>query len=269
MNGVLYYDYGPNKINGSLTNMIEYFLASYEFNKDVHLILLNSKPDWKQFYINMIHERYFLGGLEGFEDNIKILKRNELIKNKFDVVLSHSTGTVYNTKGLINCKELVVLCDYFLDNPDYFYGKDLYNVTYYGEMPFQYKDIRYNFKMLFDRYKPIQHSEDNLYIHSPQNKDRSFLKEIQLPDKPMIFRGDGHVEDFFSSYKTFVYYHAHKWFDPSPRLMHESYFYGKDIIYFNKWGLKDGSFHRYYDLMKNGLTNRVLNKNDEIVQRLI
>jgi len=269
MNAILYYDFGPNKINGSLLNMIEYYLAAYEHNKNIQLLLINSNEQYKQAYIEMIKERYILDGLDGFENNIISIRRNALVRKRFDVTLSHSTGTVYNTKGIINTKELMVLCDYFLDNPDYFYSKALYNVTYYGEMPFQYKDLQYNFKMLFNRYKLIPHSEDNLYIHSPQNKDRSFLKEIQLPDKPMIFRGDTHVKNFFASYKTFVYYHAHKWFDPSPRLMHESYFYGKDIMYFNKWGLKDGSFYRYYDLLENGLTHRILNKNDEIVQRLI
>ena len=269
MNGILFYDYGLHTINGALINVIEYFLAAYEHNKDIYLFLLNSNEGNKKYFLEMIYQRYNLEGLEGFEDNIIAGHRNMLLRKKFDVVLSHSTGTVKNTKGLINTKKLLVLCDYWLDNPEYFYGKDIYNVTYYGEMPFQYKDIQYNFKMLFDRYKALPFEEDNIYIHSPQNTDRTFIKDISLPDKPIIFRERGHVQNFFTKYKSFVYYHAHKWFDPSPRLMHESYFYGKSVAYINKWKLKDGSWYRFHDLADNGLDNRVLSKDDEIIQRLI
>lgn len=269
MNAVLLYNQGTNTVNGAIINMFEYFLAAYEYNKDIYFYLLNSPVSNKDYYINMIKDRYYLEGLEGFEDHIIVANRNILLRKKFDVVLSHSSRTVNRTKGLITTKKLMVIADQFLDNPNYFYAKNLYDVTYYGEMPYHYKDIEYKYKMLFDRYKKIESPEDNIFVHSPGNRDRSFLNEIPLPDKPIVFRRYGHSPNLFSQYTTFLYYHAHKWFDPSPRMMHESYFYGKDIIYINKWDLKDGSYFRYHDLMENGLKDRVLSKDDEIIRRLI
>ena len=269
MNALIYYDYGIESINGSLTNIIEYFLCIYEHNKDFKLLLINSNKSNKQFYVNMIKERYILDDISDFENNIIVISKYKLLYQKFNKVLIHSTGTVKQIRGLVNAKQIFIISDYWEEKPEYFFRKDLYNVTYFGEMPFQYKDKQYTFKMLFDRYKPLPYEEDNIYIHSPQNKDRSFIDEIDLPDKPMIFREEGHRPNFFRDYKIFVYYHANKWFDPSPRLMHESFFYGKKILYFNKYNIKDGSMYRYNDLLKNGLLNRVLTKNDDIVQRLI
>jgi len=270
MNAIIYYDYGPNYIDGALINSLEYFLATYEHNKNVVLLLLNSSNENKIAYIKMIYERYDLEGLEGFESNIIPFDRSKLVSSTYDVVaICTSAHTIKYTKGILRANKILVISDLFLDNPDFFLGKDKYNVTYYGEMPFQYKDYQYNLKMLFDRYKPLPFVKEGLYVHSPKNKDRSFLSEIQLPDMPIIFRDTTHVENFFCYYTRFFYYHAHKWFDPTPRLMHESHFYGKSIHYHNKWGLRDGSFYRYCDLLANGLKNRILNKSDEIVRQLI
>ena len=51
--------------------------------------------------------------------------------------------------------------------------------------------------------------------------------------------------------------------------MHECFYYDKDIIYTNNPKCKDGSFYRYNDLQKNGLTYRYLNEEDEIVRKFI
>ena len=270
MNAVLHHDAGIKFIDGSLINAFEYFLAAYEHNPEVKLILINSNETNRQYYIKMMYERYELDDLKGFENNIIAGHRSMLVKQEYDVVaICANAHTIKHTKGILRTKTIIVISDRFLDNPDFFFGKDKYNVIYYGEMPFQYKDYQYNLKMLFDRYKPLPYVNDNIYIHSPRNDDRSFLSEIKLPDKPIIFRDTTHVENFFCNFSTFVYYHAHKWFDLTPRLMHESYFYGKQIYYFNRWGLKDGSFYRYCDLMEHGLKNRILNRNDEVVNWLI
>lgn len=270
MNAILHYDYGANFVDGSLLNALEYFLAIYEHNKDVTLLLANSNNQNKQAYIKMIYERYTLEGLEGFENNIKPIRTSSLVTTPYDTVAicAHSHAIKY-TKGILRAKKILVISDRFHDNPDFFFRKDKYNVTYYGEMPYQYKDEQYTMKMLFSRFKSLPYEEDNILIHSPHNDDMSFIPTLNLPDKPIIIRGRGHVENFFTTYKTFVYYSAQKRFDMSPRLMHEAFFYNKKILYFNHWTLKDGSYYRYNDLMKNGLTNRYLSKDDEIVRQMI
>ena len=272
MVAVLMYSWNERGLSGALINALEYFLAIYEHNKDVKFIAIDSKTgDNRQFYIDLCYDRYVLDDLKGFEDNMMYLKHGELIYHEFDKVLVHDSESVKTIKGLVRAKEICVLCDFYLDNPDYFLGKDKYNVTYYGEMPFQYKDIQYNMKMLFDRFKPLPYEDDAVYIHSPRNNDTSFVSELTMipKGKKIIHRGHGHSYNLFTQFNEFVYYHAHTWFDMTPRLMHECTFYGKPVFYVNKWGLKDGSYYRFRDLCERKLDNRTLNKNDEVVRRFI
>jgi hypothetical protein len=270
MNAILFYNFDHPIVNGSLINSLEYFLASYQHNKEIKLIFLNTKEETKQLFISIIYERYNLEGLEGFEDNIVLMSLNkEFLESKFNTVLVLDYSTINKTRGLINSKKLLVISEKHLDDPKYFYSKEYSDVTYYGEMPFHYKDHLYKMKMLFDRYKDLKYTLSGTYIHSPKNPNRSFVKDLSLPSRPIIFRRPGHEPNFFCKFDTFVYYHAHKWFDPSPRLMHECYFYGKDVLYFNKFNLKDGSYYRYKDLIENGLKDRILSKDDEIVRQLI
>jgi hypothetical protein len=67
----------------------------------------------------------------------------------------------------------------------------------------------------------------------------------------------------------YVYYHANKWFDPHPRLFLECTFYNKEIRYYNKYDIKDGSYYRYIDVMLRGIDDRTLSKDDEIVRQFI
>jgi hypothetical protein len=270
MVAILMYSWGPQSLTGAVINALEYFLAIYEHNKDFKFIVLNKNTeDNRQFYIDLCYDRYYVDDLRGFEDNFICIKSTSLIHERFDKVLVHDSLSVKTVRGMLNSKEAVVLADYYLDNPEYFLKKSMYNVTYYGEMPFQYKDIQYNLKMLFNRFKLLPHEDEAIYIHSPRNKDTSFVEKLDLPPKPIIHRGNTHLDGLFTKFDEFVYYHADTWFDMTPRLMHECTFYGKPVTYINEWNLKDGSYFRYKDLLENGLKNRTLTKDDEVVRRFI
>jgi len=267
MNAILFYSFANPMINGSLINAFEYYLAIYEHNRDFKLILLNTKEETRQLFISMIEERYQLDDLKGYEKNIVCFSLNDLIKRHFNKVLVVDYSTINKTKGLVNSDRIIVISDDRTTDLKYLYSKKVSHVIYCGEMPFQYKDVSYRMKMLFDRYKPVG-SKKATYIHSPKNNDRSFINDINLPDQPVIFREPGHLKNLFSQFDTFVYYHAHTWFDPTPRLMHECYFYYKKIIYINNFELKDGSWFRFNDLLESGLTDRTLNINDPIVKEM-
>jgi hypothetical protein len=77
------------------------------------------------------------------------------------------------------------------------------------------------------------------------------------------------MNNLFEHFDAYIYYHANKWFDVHPRLFLECAFYNKDIHYFNKFNVKDGSYYRYHDLMKYGMEDRHLNEHDEIVKEFI
>jgi len=277
MNAVIYYAYGSTEmsITGSLINAFEYFIAMYEHNKDVVLMCFKTTENAIKLMISVMKDRYDLSDLEGFEKNIIAVKWNYLIRNEFDNLLVVDFVTINKTRGFIRAKNLVVISEKHTDDPEFFYRKDLYNVTYYGEMPFHYKDIPYRMKMLFNRYKPLNKVEEAIYINSPQTNNATFdyntafLKDLNLPDKPIILKSSKHLGNMFEQFDTYVYYHANKWFDPHPRLFVECTHYNKDIYYVNNHGIKDGSYYRYKDIKENGIKNRTLTKDDEIVRQFI
>jgi hypothetical protein len=269
MNAIIFYEYNMF-ITGSTMNMFEYFLCAYEHNKDIKLVLINaSKPTIKKF-IDIIKNRYVLDGIEDFENNIIQTTKGKILRMKFDTVLVIDYNTIKETRGLLRAEKIIVISEKHTES--YFYNKALYNVTYYGEMPFHYKDCEYRMKLLFDRYKKLGDVKKGTYVNSPRNDDFSFLNDLQMPhlSLPFIFKSKtNHKENLFEQFDNYLYYHANTWFDPHPRLFLECRYYNKPITYVNPYKIKDGSWYRYEDLLSRGLYDRTLNKNDEIIGQLI
>lgn len=265
---ILFY-YWNDGLTGSTINLFEYFFTIYEQNKNIDLVFVDGGKEGIKYFIEIMYNRYNIKDLSGFEHNIRIVKRHKLLREKFENVLVLDYGTVHRVKSFISPKNLIVISEKNTDNPDFFFRKDLYNVTYYGEMPFHYKDKDYRMKFMFDRFKKLRKVKSAIYINSPKNDDFSFVDTLPLPDKPIIYKSRGHKDNLFEQFDTYVYYHANKWFDPHPKLFVECKFYDKEILYFNPQKIIDGSFYRYNDIMKNGINDRLLTKDDEIVRQFI
>jgi hypothetical protein len=256
------------KLTGSVINAFEYFFAILEHNPDVKLVLLDAKESDVESFLTVMNDRYDLRGLN-YDGNIITMPLRMLIRRKFGKALVLDYSTINKTRGILVAKDLIVISEKNTDDREYMYDKNLYNVTYYGEMPFHYKDIDYRMKMLFSRFKPIGIANEAIYVNSPMNKRTNFVSRLNLPDKPIIFKLRQHQTNLFEQFDTFVYYHANKWFDPHPKLFVESAFYDKEIMYFNKYDIKDGSYYRFIDVMSRGIENRTLSKDDEIVRQFI
>lgn len=268
MNAVIFYEFNQ-LITGSTINMFEYFLAGYEHNRDLKLVLINASKRTIKKFIHIIKDRYVLDDIEDFKDNIITTTKGKLIRMKFDTVLVLDYNTINQTKGILRADKIIVISEKYTDR--YFYDKSKYNVTYYGEMTFHYRDIKYKMKCLFNRFKPLNKVKTGTYINSPRNnEDLSYLLWTLKIQGPYITKSKiKHKENLFEQFTTYVYYHANKWFDPHPRLFLECSYYNKEIIYINPFDIRDGSYYRYHDVMKYGLRGRYLNKNDEIVEQLI
>jgi hypothetical protein len=266
MQGLLFRNW-YSKVNGAVIDAFEYFIKILEYNPDFYLIIidgLNFSP-----IIEAFENRYYLNDIN-YKDNILYVSRYELMCMSFDKVLVLDYATINVTRGLIKTKEIIVISDLHTDDPNYFYNKSLYNVTYYGEMPFVYKDIDYRMKCLFDRFKKIDTCDVGYYINSPFNNEKSFVEKLGLrKNVPIYFKAEDHVKNFFELFDCYIYYHANKWFDPHPRLFLECSYYGKEIQYYNEPNIIDGSYYRYQDLKTNALNNRTLTKDDEIVRLFI
>jgi hypothetical protein len=265
---ILYYIYN-NRMNGSIINVLEYFLCAYEHNPDIKLIFINGGEENYSHFIRTVEDRYDLSGLDGYKNNILLIPKKDLLRSRFGRVLIVDYGTIPQVKGLLSSKNTIVITEVLLDQTDFILNKSLYNCTYYGEMPFHYWNKRYRMKMLLSRMKPLRKVESAIYINSPHNHDFSFIDTLGLPNKPILLKERIHRNNLFELFDTYVYYHANKWFDPHPRLFVECSHYNKDIIYINNPGVLDGSFYRYNDVRINGTKGRNLTKEDEIIQQLI
>jgi hypothetical protein len=256
-----------SKLNGAVIDAFEYYVKILEHNPDFYLIIiegLSFEPLFEAF-----ENRYYLSDID-YKENIKFISRNDLIYMSFDKLLVLDYATIRETKGLLKAKEIIVISDLHTDNPDYMYDKKLNNVTYYGEMPFVYKDVNYRMKCLFCRFRELYGVKEGYYINSPCNDDKSFVEKLEINQQlPIYYKSEDHVKNFFELFHCYIYYHANKWFDPHPRLFLECLYYEKSILYFNEYNIKDGSFYRHRDICINGLEDRTLTKNDEIVRLFI
>ena len=265
---VLFYIYKPLEITGSTINAIEYFLAIFEHNSDIKLVLVNGDEVVRDMFINLAESRYDIDDLD-YKDSIICLSKINLARKVFDKVLVLDFETIKATRDLLHVKELIVIQEKHTYEEAYTYEINSKDITLYGEMPFQVKDIQYRMKMLFHRFKTAKVGGYGIYINSPRNKDYSFLKELYLQNKPVIYKSRKHLDNMFEHFDTYLYYHANTWFDPHPRLFHECLFYNKKVIYKNPHRIVDGSFYRYKDMLRLGLQGRILNKNDEVVRRFL
>ena len=276
MRAILFCNY-LNEIHGGVIDFIEYYLCILEQNNEIKLLILNYNLEFKKILINLIKDRYNLDGLD-FEKNIIGITKSELLRIKFDRVLIVDYGTIIKVRGLINIlnsnSKIIITSDLHTNNSNYIINKSLYPdgcVIYYGEMPFIYKDIQYNHKFLFSKFKPLTKTSSAIFLHSPKNNDYKFIVNYKntFKDRKIIFKTEKHKNHLFELFDTFIYFHADKWFDPRPRLMHECAFYKKEIIYINETNCIDGSYFRYNDLNINGLANRFLTREDEIIKWFI
>jgi hypothetical protein len=273
VNVILFYVTPSFRLTGSVLNALEYFIEANSYNSNVELVLVNGTPIFKKNILQIAKERYDLGmfGTMGLKNHITSVRKANLVAHKFDTVLVLDYMTISHTRGLLNAEKILVISEKYTSDPEYFFKKDLYNVEYYGEMPFHYRDHEYRMKMLFDQYKPLKKVEEGTYINSPHNGilDIELLDRYDLPT-PFIFKSKtNHKENLFEKFTHYVYYHADKWFDPHPRLMLECAFYEKELFYINPIDRQDGSWYRWKDLQENGLKDRVLSKDDEIIRQLI
>lgn len=280
MNAILYHAYNSTEIpiTGCIMDAFEYFIKIYEYNKDIKLLLLKTTRNAASKMISIFKDRYDLSNVEGFEKNIQVIDFKYLFNNVFDKLLVVDSITISKTRGLVRAKEIIVISNTLKslkDIDNYLYSPKLYNVKYYGEMPFHYKDFDYKMKFLFDRFKLLSRVENGIYVNIPHYNKRvsmdryKLVKSLNLPQKPLIFKSGKHVNNLFEKFDTYLYYHINGWLDPHPRLIVECFFYEKEIIYINDFQIKDGSYYRYHDLLENGVNNRKLTRDDEIVQQFI
>jgi hypothetical protein len=281
MYAVIFYAFKPLKISGATINALEYFFGILEHNSEIKFVIVNGDETTKKELINLAENRYYLEDLD-YKNNIICISNPALIRHKFDKALVVDFEAIYRTKYTLNARKIIVIQEKLGHNDIVDYGTDrkyfdkigyektdYQDVVIYGEMPYQAVDHKYRMKMLFSRYKKLNFSTPGYYINSPKNNNFNFLKTLNLDEKPHIYKDRIHLNNMFEYFDEYIYWHAGLWFDPSPRLFHECYFYDKKIHYPNFPVWKDGSYYRWIDVMLYGIKDRYITKNDEIIKEFI
>jgi len=265
MKALVFYQH-TRKLSGSTFNMFEYFITILESNPQFKLILLNATQSDVDYYCEIFENRYELGDIN-YRESIIPMEYKEVIKlnTTLEKVLVLDYGTVNKLRDTLLLPEIIQIAERTEDDA-YCFSPSAKNVTIYGEMPFSKWDKYYRMKLAFNRFKKLNKVEQAIYIYSPNNEDKTFIEDLILPkDKKIIFKAESHLSNLFEQFDEYIYYHGNKVIDQHPRLFLECAFYDKKITYINNFGVKDGSYYRYSDLLANGLEHRTLDENDEVV----
>jgi len=151
-----------------------------------------------------------------------------------------------------------------------------------------YKHITYKKKLYFDIFKPIKYPVRNCCLinmathHKCLSADK--LKEVmaEFDLEYLIYTQENNyfkyidlisdnvevqmapIKNYLDQFNTFMYFQSIRGQDPSPRILPECVYYGKQIIFYD-WDktIKDGAHYRRHDCLHDW-NSIVLSKNDQI-----
>lgn len=272
MNIIIFELYG---VNGALLDALEYYLYMRSIGKDVSLCFIRTNQSISFDVIReLVNDRYNIPF--DYEEGISFHRsKTDLMRNVYKNVLILDYTTL-EIAPIIRADTIHIIYDHHPSK------KKLYNilrghdhVKLYNEMPFGIGDS-YLMKFPFGLYKSYNECLPRCYVNCSGKSDLSRTRI--LTDKEVMVTGyqgdpldgvityDSHPKDFFSLFDTYLYIHDGKYFEPRCRLLFESCFYGKTIIYDNPHNIKDGSYYRLKEIKESGIDKRHMTPQDEIVE---
>lgn len=273
---IIYFGYTQPHINGSVIDSFEYFYTLWGQDKSIKYIFVDASLSVLTFIHDFLKSRYIIN--EDCLKNVIAVKKTLLMLNKFDKILVTDSQTMMLMKQTLPIQSLEkhILTEF---NDPIYYVKD---AIFYNEMPDNsFGEVNYYTKMRFDILRKPKKQKNKLYVNMPKygtggkSSDKiHFLRKIQETIDlynlgGYIDKGTGLNSNIFEEFSHYMYIKTLNWTDPRPRMFHECYYFNIPIIYYNKYNIKDGSYQRYYELMENGLENRHLTKDDQIIQNIL
>lgn len=274
------YDYGVlhelNGINGATYDAIEYAYTLNTIGKTkliIHCGNMNTIPDKfiKEMIIDIIYKKYKVVDIQFEIETKRIINIDRNIYKSLLFV----DADILKKLPFYKADKYVILADFYIPNL-YIYKKicKLPNVYTFNEMPEFPAPVNYKFKFAFDIYKTFDKLEDNTlistkgfneigYMHKMEFINNKTKQKIEFKEKP--------IQNFHSHFNRYEYNNIN-YFDPRPKIFHESFFYGikiENMIRNIKEENYDGAYYRLLDLKENGLEGRYLDINDEAIQMMI
>jgi hypothetical protein len=219
------------------------------------------------------------------EEEINDLKYNIVFANKPSLV--QGKNILFTDGGVINLSKITLLFDNILlfacGNKEI---KDNQKENVYILQddrvyePVKVNGINYKKRILFDRLKKNNFSEDKILIYATKNCRNidNFSQFLEYGKKVLVIVNDAKedadtitflnppVKNLFDKFDTFVYTPVPRKWDCSPRFIAECKYYNKNVIYHNidYWHIDHGLFWRKWDI-DNDFDSLFLKPNDEIV----
>lgn len=264
---------GFNGFNGSIYDAIEYSYMLGTIDKTRLIIANNTNQKDGDIYnklIDLINKKYTIDNLN-FE--IIIISFNKLHRVKYKSILFMDTTSVLRLQFYFADK-YIILNDYVtIDFNKRLDIMKLPNVYTFNEMSFFPAPVNYKFKFMFDIYKKYDKLENNTLIsYKDITSNRQHIMKLFSNDTgEEILLTEHPLNNFHSRFNRYIYNNIN-FFDPRCRLIIECFYYGiklNDIVRNIKEENYDGAYYRLLDLKENGLENRNLDINDEVIQVMI
>lgn len=262
-----------NGINGGTYDAIDFVYTLNLIGKTKLILYRNNKKYTsdviKKIICDIINKKYIVK----MNFDIEVIDKVKIDRNKYKAILFIDADSISKIP-IYSANKYIILADPYMPIiKNYFKYNTLPNVYTFNEMPFFPAPINYKFKFAFSIYKKYNELEDNTLISYKELLPFEFKHQMILinnktnKQKELIWP----VEDFHSKFNKYIYNNIN-YFDPRPRMFHECVFHGiniNDITRNIKVENYDGAYYRILDLKNNGLNDRYLDINDEVIQVMI
>lgn len=269
--------------NGSFWYILEYFLKTYELNEQTEFIFISNK----NFNLNILKDCLEFKYIVNIPlNNIKILSYYELINHiKYISIVTLDIET-YSDEFIEKILKDKYICLLYTSN-----YKELIKDRYFKENIFHFAEGNtYIKKIYLDALKKPIKIKESVYVNL-RGKRIVSIDQFNEKIKPVLDKiNKGKLilidnnNSMFSRYlkylgiETFdqMLFDIHNQFDIyvdcalnafdySPRMILESYYFGKNIIYIDN-NLNDGAKKRYLDIKNGNINKYILNSDDELIR---
>lgn len=266
--------------SGNIFYQFEYYIYLLQRGVDVRMVFT---PGYDvNHIIEVMEDRYDLDGID-YRGNIT----SDGVTTAPNVITT--TKVIYDLAGGVKAERLFVVGSWV----SYGFGNEVAgylkgrNVTLYNECP-ECGEVNYTRPIYFDLLKKPVVSDDAVYLHISSNSrgvtageyinyikphigDRKTITSCTEEQyKKMFFiqnKHISHIKGLFSKFDTYLYILL-KTKDYSPRMIMESKYLGKDIIYINTVR-NTTSVNRYNDCMSNNLEKYHMRDSDPLLRNFI
>jgi len=255
------------RLYGSLFDAYEYFSFAVRFNPDLKMwfstLNLRVKSEVKQ----ALKQRY----TDTVTDKISFMNISEVFRKLLTTKIRKLFFFDLSSLRILQqvpcqCQKIFYVTEF--TSKDFLLNRK--NVVYCSEMPFCRTDMKIRMRFFFETYRKFSEFENNLYVNYPKGKLEEVKDIIEsVSKKPVLFKENKALYDLHKHFDEYLYVKSPYWFDPHPRLFHESKFYGKAYHYVNNLNVKDGSYYRYLDSIENDISTRDMTTDDNLIQEML